>query len=242
MKHAVEPFAVVVRVVTVVMMVAMASVVVILVIMVLIAVLVVRFELGHPDLSEVEGLDQETPEIKIERIIDVFTHHRSDGAILGKKLRARVRTGLSTVSILANVTNSQESEDALVPPTINMNISEFETSARIGLIAADNTWRQETRSGSDVSKNNVVHVNVRLSFATTERVEHATGTSATRLFLLLRTNVNIPPDREVNGHVLVEDVLDLTRTGSRVSLDVDRFDGIMEINISEGNIADAGIV
>jgi len=152
-----------------------------------------------------------------------------------------VRTSLSTVSVLANVTNAEEAEDTLVPPAVNVDVSELEASARVGLVASNDTRRKEATSRGNVSQNNIVHIDERLSLATTKRVEHAAGASTTRLFLLLGTNVDIPPDGEVDNHVFVKNVLDLTRSATWVSLNVDRFDGVVGFNVSESDISNTSV-
>jgi len=75
----------------------------------------------------------------------------------------------------------------------------------------------------DVSKSDVSHSDSRLSIAFLEkRVKHAAWASAIRLVLLLRTNVDVPPDRLNDFHVLIEDVFDDTVTViSRISLHID---------------------
>ena len=46
--------------------------------------------------------------------------------------------------------------------------------------------------------------------AACERIEHASGTSTTRLFLLLRADVDVPPNRVVDGDVLISDIRDFS--------------------------------
>jgi len=189
---------------------SMALMMVMLVIMMLVTVLVVRFELSHHVLEVIECLNEETENINIERISDLFTHHWRDGTIISEKLRTRVRMALSTVSMFTNVTNIEESENSRVPPSINLDISEFESSARVSLIATNNTRRQKATSRGDVSENNVVHIDQRLSLTCSERIEHASRTSTTGLLLLLGSNVDVPPNWEVDGNVLIQDVLDFS--------------------------------
>jgi len=58
----------------------------------------------------------------------------------------------------------------------------------------------------------------------------------------LGTNVDIPPNGEVEDHLLVKDVLDFTSSLTGVGLNIDRFDRVVRNNVSEGNVSDASIV
>ena len=69
-----------------------------------------------------------------------------------------------------------------------------------------------------------------------------------RLLLLLGTDVNGPPDRLVDFNVFVEDVRDFaTRAGEhrcrrpRVSLYVDSLERVVELDVHELNVVDAGV-
>ena len=54
-----------------------------------------------------------------------------------------------------------------------------------------------------------MYIDQRLSVAfSSKRIEHASGAATIRFFLLLRTDVDRPPDRVVNLQVLVVNVGD----------------------------------
>ena len=98
------------------------------------------------------------------------------------------------------------------PPATDLHILKVDVCAGIGLVAPDNSWWQQSSMRSDISQGNVSYSDQRLRLTTmlVKRVDHAAGTIATGLLLLLRTNVDVPPDREVDLDVLVHNIGDLS--------------------------------
>ena len=107
-----------------------------------------------------------------------------------------------------------EAQTKEFPPSsiaCNMDVIPDEPVTFVRLVAADHSWRKKCIIHSDVIQSDVVHVDERLRLTTTERVEHATRSiMATRLLLLLWTNIDSPPDRLMNLDVVVGDVSDLS--------------------------------
>lgn len=127
---------------------------------------------------------------------------------------------------------------------MGLDVVEFEPSAWVRLMTTNDTWRQDSAVLLNIRQGDVVYIDQRLSGAiSSKRIEHTSGTTTIGFFLLLRTDVDRPPDRVVNLQVLVVNVGDFAagagkhgRGSSRVSLDVDGLEGVVELVITEGNI------
>ena len=113
----------------------------------------------------------------------------------------RVRDG--AFNVLSDVVKAKEA-----PPAARMHVLKDKASTLVSLMAAHNTWRQEIASRPHVVEHNVSEIDQRLGITRSQRVQHASRTAATRLLLLLRTNVDGPPDGMVDLDVVVGDVLD----------------------------------
>ena len=101
----------------------------------------------------------------------------------------------------------------------------------------------------DVCQRNVAECDKRISLAGHQRVEEASWTCTTaRLILLLRADVDGPPDRLVHNQVFVADTSTLA-TGAwqhrlsmtRVVLDIDRLEWMVERVVAECDVTDAGV-
>ena len=82
-----------------------------------------------------------------------------------------------------------------------------------------------------------------------ERVEQAAWASSMRLVLLLRTDVNGPPNRFMHHDILVVDVSRFTARArkhrfchTRVVLHIYRLEWVIERVVCEGDVADAGVI
>lgn len=85
-----------------------------------------------------------------------------------------------------------------------------------------------------------------IRFTASQRVKHASGTAPVRLFLLLRSHVDIPPERPLNFDIFIQYVLDYaptpghhTRCHSRITLHIDRFERIVKRDVSKVHISNA---
>ena len=129
----------------------------------------------------------------------IFHEHREIECFWGRLIitdRARetwirVSLGRDTLDILNDVV---ETKDA--PPAMSPHIIEYEACARVRRVASNHTWRQKSIVLLDISECDVVHVNQRLSFAGHYWVKKATWVIwRSWLVLLLRADINRPPDR-----------------------------------------------
>ena len=118
---------------------------------------------------------------------------------------------------LSNSSNnifSDETETEKAPPSIDLDIVPNESFARISLVTSNDTWRKKSAMANDVSEGNVPYVYEWLCGAsripTGQWVQHASWTTTTWLFLLLGTDINVPPDWVVDFDVGVGNVCDLT--------------------------------
>ena len=97
--------------------------------------------------------------------------------------------------------------------------------------------------GLQVSNSNVVDRDQGLGGAVPERIGHAAWASAVRLLHLLRADVDVPPHREVDLDVLVEDVGDFGRLARDsvvgVRFDVQGLEWILEVNVPKGDVSNA---
>lgn len=91
-----------------------------------------------------------------------------------------------------------------------MHVREDHACALVRLMASHNAWRQKVASRLHIVEHDVSHIDQRLGITGSQWVEHASGTTATRLLLLLRANVYGPPDGVMDLNVVVGDVLDHT--------------------------------
>lgn len=122
----------------------------------------------------------------------------------------------------------------------------MEALAGIGLVAPDDSCWQNSTGRGDVFEGDILDRNSWLSLAIRiQRVEHATWAFACGLLLLLGTNVDTPPERGIDVHVLEGNILDHSITiVSRIRFNIDGLEWVMEVNSSEGNVLNAirGIV
>mmetsp|Transcript_40746 Transcript_40746/g.39344 ORF Transcript_40746/g.39344 Transcript_40746/m.39344 type:complete len:268 (-) Transcript_40746:435-1238(-) len=127
-------------------------------------------------------------------------------------------------------------------PSIHCHIIKGEISARIGLIASDDSWRQDASLKVHIPQSDVLDGDSWLSLAFSEGIQHAPWPRAVWLLLLLGTNVDSPPDGIVAFKVLIEDVgNDSFPILSGVRLHIDGFDWQDHLDISEGDIFNAGV-
>lgn len=124
-----------------------------------------------------------------------------------------------------------------------MHILEVDVCAWVCLIASHYT-REESTNALHVSQGNVMHCDAWLSLTFLDDwVEHAAWTATVWLLLLLRSNVYVPPDGLKDPQVLIKNVFnDTIAIVAWVRLDVDGFEWEVEVDISEGDIADASVV
>lgn len=127
----------------------------------------------------------------------------------------------------------------------DINILEVKVFAWVGLIASDDASWEETTFRCYISESDVGDGDAWLSWASlVERVKHAAWTGASSwLLLLLRTDVDSPPDWVGDIDVFVGNVPDFTRAGiSWVSFDVNCFQGSGEFDISEHDVSHTGML
>lgn len=170
-------------------------------------------------------------------------HGPVDGRSLGRELGLEAWRGetepLGAKSILCDVTIVEQGK-----PAGGIDVFEIDISARVGLVAADDTWRKNAIGRDHVAQGDVLHSNKSLSLALLEDwVEHAPWTVSIRLFLLLRTDVDTPPDRHVYLKIFVKNVCYLSVSNvTWVGLDIHSLEWLLKINISEGYISNAGML
>lgn len=130
----------------------------------------------------------------------------------------------------------------VAPPAIDVDIFEVHVAAWVGLIASNDAWRKETTLGTHIPECNILDINQRLSWAGLEWVSHAASTSAIRLFLLLRTNVNAVPDWVMDVNVLIKNIFDLSCASiTWIRLDINRLHRILKLDILESNATNASV-
>ena len=129
-------------------------------------------------------------------------------------------------------------------PSFHLNVFKSEVSARVSLVASNDTWCQDSTLGDNVSESDISYGDSRFGFAILEDgVKHAAWTTTIGLLLLLGSDINSPPDGVLDGQVLIQDILDDTRSSfTWVSLNIDSLEGVSEDNVSEGNISNASNV
>lgn len=114
---------------------------------------------------------------------------------------------------LSNVTAcilSDKAKPKQTPPAMDVNVVPDEVCAGMSHVAADNSGWENAAMRSDVVKLDVFHSDKGLGctscIAASKRVKHTSWTSTTRLLLLLRTNIDVPPDWVVNYNVSVGNI------------------------------------
>ena len=111
------------------------------------------------------------------------------------------------------------------------------------LIASYDPWRQDTALRTHPRERDILQRHQWLRPASTERIEHAAWASAVWLLLLLWTDVYSIPDWLVDADVVVEDVGDFAGAlVAGVSLDVNRFDWIVEFDVPELDPSDTMMI
>ena len=141
-------------------------------------------------------------------------------------------------------------EAELRPQAVIVDVLEGDTGAGVRRVAPDDARREHVAILLDVSERDIAHLDKWLRFAGDQGVEHASGAvSTTWLLLLLWADVDGPPDGVVDLNVVVEDICDLTtgagehRSGrSRIRLDVDSLDRVVELMVEELDVANADVV
>lgn len=129
-----------------------------------------------------------------------------------------------------------------LPPALNLDVLKIDACARVGLVAADDARRQDTASRVQTPQSDVTDVNGGLSVAATKRISHAAGATTIRLLHLLRTDINVPPDGEMDIDVLIQNVGNLAGASSWVSLHVNRLHGVLELDLLEVDVTDASVI
>ncbi len=106
-----------------------------------------------------------------------------------------------------NVFNNIAEMEPLPPASRNIDILEDHVRAWVRLVAANDTGRKDSVEDLNVVERNILDRNQLVSWAVNQRVEHAPWViRAVRLVLLLRPDVDSPPERLVNLNVVVDDV------------------------------------
>ena len=146
-----------------------------------------------------------------------------------------MRVDHSAIYVLSDKAVLLRSEEAVVS-----HIFEVDVSARVGSIASNNTYKV-TSNRVDILKSDVSDCDSRLSVAASQQgVEHAAWAGAVWLVLLLRANVDVPPDGLNDSHVFIEDVLDDSIANMAwVGLNIDRLNRGVEHDVLEGHVSDA---
>ena len=121
------------------------------------------------------------------------------------ELRNRMTIGNSTTNFIFYETKSEER-----PPAMKLNIIPKKTVTRIYFMASDNFWWKNTSIRNYDVKFDIAHggewLHRIISITSTLWIDHASWTPTTGLLLLLRTSVDIPPNRIVNFYVSVFDI------------------------------------
>lgn len=136
------------------------------------------------------------------------------------------------------------------PPATHTDVVKNESRARVSLIAADDAWRQNSPIYINVPQRYILYIDEWLSLAGNDRVKEAARISiAPRLVLLLRTNVNSPPDGSPHLQVLVDNIGN-DASGARrhslgnawIGLHVDGLEGVIESRVTERHIVDTVVL
>ena len=109
------------------------------------------------------------------------------------------------LDMLRNVAKFKE-----FPPSAGLHVVENEALAWISLIAANDAGWEQTAVLPDVVEGDVGHRDQGLGRATSNWVSHASITRAIGFLLLLRSDIDSPPEWHVNLNVIVDDVADFT--------------------------------
>ena len=129
--------------------------------------------------------------------------HTHEVLLLLKAVTAEVRDGRRVLNgaldVFSDVVEAKEA-----PPTLRLHVLEDHVSANIRLVAAHDSRWQDTAVRLHVAHGNIVDINERLSLTGNEGIEHAARAATARLLLLLRPNVDGPPDCFVNYDVIIE--------------------------------------
>ena len=130
---------------------------------------------------------------------------------------------------------------------MSVNVIEFKTSARVCFIASDDTRWQKCVVDIDVAKCKVCEGDQSTRFTRLQWVKHAARpVSRVRLLLLLKADVDTPPDRFMDLQILVKDIRNLTAGSrphcfsmTRIVLNIDSLEGVVERVIRECDITNA---
>ena len=132
---------------------------------------------------------------QVERLITILCFFIHVGQAIRSDERGHwLRVSDHAMDILRNVVEAKES-----PPSVRLNILEDKASAWVGLVAPNHTRWQDGAVLLDVANCHVFNVDQGLRQAWFQGVEHAAWRMVlrVRLFLLLGTDVDGPPDRVV---------------------------------------------
>ena len=133
-----------------------------------------------------------------------------------------------------------------------MHVLKRDVLTRISLVAADDSGRQRPTGGINILQGYVAQIDQRLCLARLQRICHASRTFAIWLLLLLRADVDTPPDRSMHVHIRIRNVDDLARACSAllrrvfvvawISLDVDSLQWIFLLNFLEADVTHTAVV
>lgn len=199
------------------------------------------------DLSKSKGAFKDAYELVPDQIDGVrqgIATHKTISS-LGNDLRVWFRITDLTINVLGHVTDSE-----FRPPAMSLHILPDKASAWVSLIAAHDSWRQNCSINVDIVELDVLDGNHGDCGTVVQGIQKTSRVSfMMRLVLLLRSNIDCPPDWSVNLNVVVDDVGDLTSWSltsvigniGGIALHIDSLEWMVESVGVKSNIADARV-
>lgn len=162
----------------------------------------------------------------------------STSFIISEAMNDRFVVSAYSSSILANITIFFLTNS----PSISPHIDEIDIPTRVSHIASQSHRVKKTLMDFYIFQCYISQSNSRLCGTCAmfiEWIQHATRPISIRLFHLLRSNIDSPPNRSIHGKVLIVDILNKpSALIPRIGLNIDSFEWPYHPNIFEGNIPD----
>ena len=138
----------------------------------------------------------------------------------------------------------------LAPPTVSIDVVEDNARAWVVFVAENDARGKNSVVNLNVVQSDILDGNQLVRGAWRERVKQASGVvGRAGLVLLLRSNIDCPPDGIVDLEVVIEDVRDFTaRAGEHriglawVVLNIDRLEGMVTLDVEELDVTHATII
>lgn len=166
-------------------------------------------------------------------------------SILSNKAWDRLRVSDRSLDLVNEVVQVE-----LAPPAVSIDVVEHNSSAWVVFVAQNDARGKDSVVNLNVVQSDILDGDKLVRGAWCERIKQASGVvRRAGLVLLLRSNIDCPPDGVVDLEVVIEDVRDFTAGAGKhriglawVILNIDSLERMVTLDVEELDIAHAAII